>query len=189
MHLILASGSQNRQQALTLAKIPFKAAPADIDERSIQDIDIRVRIVKIARAKVEAVAAHHQGLILGADGVNLVGGKVFEKPVDRDDAIRMIEAQSGTDCSFLTGYYILNTQTGTSYQGVTESKYRFRVLTEQEIIEYVDSEPVNNWAAAFSPINSSALKFIEWMEGSPGQFGFSMPFEDIIPILKKEGVL
>ena len=189
MQLILASGSQNRQQALNLAKIPYKAVPADIDEKAIQHDDLKTRIVNIAKAKVEAVAQHHQGLILGADGVNVCNEELLEKPVDKKDAIRMLKLQSGQQASFLTGYYLLNTNTKKTYQGFTESKYQFRDLTNQEIERYVDSEPVFSWAAAFSPINSMGVTFIEWMHGSPSQFCFSMPFEEIVPILKQEGIV
>lgn len=187
--LILASGSQNRIQALTVAKIPFKSVPADIDEKSIRDENMREMVVKIARAKVETVAKSHSGVILGCDGVNVVDGQVLEKPVDRDDAIRMLKLQSGKESIFLTGYYLYNSDSGKTYQGTSECAYRFRDLSDAEIEKYVNSEPVYNWAAAFSPVNSSAITFLESVNGSLAQFCFSMPFEKLVPIFKLEGVL
>jgi 7-methyl-GTP pyrophosphatase len=187
--LILASGSKLRQLALKTAKIPFKAVASDIDETLIESIDIKDRVIKTAKAKVLEVAKKHQGLILGADGMNVVNGKIFGKPKDKKEATRMIQAQSGSTSTFYTGYYIINTKTGQSYQGLTESKYRFRILSDDEIKKYVDSESVTSWAAAFSPISSSGIKFTEWMEGSISQFCYSMPFDKIIPILKREKIV
>ena len=188
-NLILASGSANRQQALTIAKIPFKAAPADIDEKSIIGKNIYDRVVNIAKAKVEAISKHHQGLILGADGVNLCKDQVLEKPTDKSDAKRMLELQSGNECSFLTGYFLYNTHSKVKYSGTSECKYWFRELGDEEIDRYIGTEPVFNWAAAFSPINSMAITFVEKVEGPLAEFCYSMPFEKLMPIFKKEGVI
>ena len=187
--LILASGSKNRQQALTIARIPFVAVTADIDEKAIVHKDVRRRVVMIAEAKVDKVAEANQGLILGADGINLCNGKPLEKPESLDEACEMLKLQSGKKCSFVTGYVVKNTISGKVYKGVTESWYRFRELNDREIEDYVNNEPVMTWAAAFSPLNSSAIRFVEWMEGSPSQFAFSMPLDSLMPIFEAEGIV
>jgi septum formation protein len=189
MKLILASGSKNRRTALDLARIPYTSVPADIDEKSITDPDIHKRVVKVAKAKVEKVASSHQGLILGADGVNLCDSLVLEKPLDLKQAFDMIKLQSGKRCSFLTGYYLHNTSTLKTYQGTSECFYTFRHLSDTEITTYINSEPVLTWAAAFSPVNSSALAFIESVEGPFASFCFSMPFEKLTPLFKREGLI
>jgi septum formation protein len=189
MKLILASGSKNRQEILTLARIPFIAIPSDIDESKIKDPDIYKRVVKIAKAKVLKVSEKHKGLILGGDGVNLVDKKVLEKPKSKKQAIQMLKLQSGKICSFLTGFYILNTVTKKSYQGTSETFYKFRSLSENEIKEYVEKEAVLTWAAAFSPANSMAIRFVEWIKGSYTNFNYSVPFEKVIPILQKESII
>lgn len=187
--LYLASGSRNRQQALKLAGIPFISLPSNIDEKAVSNPDIRRRVVAVAKAKVQAVSHKARGLILGADGVNLQGKHILEKPHDRADAIRMLKLQSGKVCSFLTGYFILNTFTGKTYRGTSETIYKFRRLTQSEIDKYVDTEPVYTWAAAFSPGNSSAITFIDYVKGPFSTFVYSMPFEKLIPIFRKEQVL
>jgi septum formation protein len=186
--LILASSSKNRQQGLSLARIPFRIVPSDIDETSINHPDITEKLVMIAKAKVAKVAASNQGLILGFDGMNVCKGQQLGKPKDKTEAVAMIRLQSGNICSFFTGFYILNTQTKKEYQGITETRYKFRELSEVEINRHIETEPVMQWAAAFSPLNSSAITFVDWFQGSPSQFAFSMPFDRIIPILKIEGV-
>lgn len=142
MKLILASGSKNRQEILKLALIPFIAVPSEIDEEAIQGVDIYKRVIKVAKAKVLKVAEKHEGLVLGGDGVNLVNKKVLEKPKTKIEAIKMLELQFGKLCSFLTGYYILNTKTQKSYQGTSETFYKFRKLSDNEIKEYINNEPV-----------------------------------------------
>lgn len=187
--LILASGSFNRIQALKIGKIPFKSIPADIDEKSIKHSDIHQEVVLTAKAKVEKIAQNHQGIILGADGVNLVGRQVFGKPQNRRQAKQMLQAQSGNTSSFLTGFYLLNTRTDRSYQGTSETLYRLRRLTTAEINQYLDTEPYHSWAAAFSPLNSFAIRFVTFVKGSPSNFAFSLPLELLIPIFIQEGVI
>ena len=176
--LILASGSKNRIAGLTLARIPFISQAADIDEKAIQHDDIKKRVIQVARAKVEKVVADgvklpppdifadevieadSDHLILGADGVNIVRGKIMEKPQDESEAFDMIKAQSGQTCSFLTGYFCFSTATKKTYQGTSETLYTFREVSDHEIHAYCNTEPVLTWAAAFSPGNSMAISFI-----------------------------
>lgn len=187
--LILASASKNRQQALSIAKIPFRSIESKIDEKAIRDPNVYKQAVRVAKAKVEQVSKKHSGVIIGADGVNLCQGRVLEKPANREEAISMLLLQSGQICSFVTGYYLLNTISGNSYSGVSETVYKLRVLTQEEIERYVDKEPVFTWAAAFSPSNSRALTFVEYIHGSYSNFSYSMPFEKIIPLLQREKVV
>jgi len=189
MKLILASGSNNRITALKLARIPFVSVPADIDEKAVQDLDINKRQILVAKSKVDKVADSHQGLILGADGVNICKGQVLEKPQDLSEARNMIKLQSGKRCSFLTGYYLINTYTSKIYSGTSECFYTFRDITDDEIDSYIHSEPVLTWAAAFSPANSSAITFINTIEGPFAEFCFSMPFEKLIPIFRQEKIV
>lgn len=189
MKLILASGSKNRKEVLTLARIPFTAIPSDIDESRIKDTDIRKRVIKIAKEKVKKVATKYDGLIFGGDGVNLVGAKVLEKPKSKREAVEMLKFQSGKVCSFLTGFYILNTNTKKTYQGISQTFYKFRKLSNFEINQYVNKEPVFTWSAAFSPANSMAIRFVEYIKGSYSNFNYSVPFEKIIPILQKEEII
>lgn len=189
MQLILASGSKNRQEILKIARIPFITVPSDIDESKIQDKDICKRVIKVAKAKVEKAAQNHKGLILGGDGVNLVGKKILEKPKTKKEAVEMLKLQSGRISSFLTGFYILNSTTKKSYQGNSETFYKFRNLSNYEIQKYVNNEPVLTWAAAFSPANSMAIRFVEYIKGSYSNFNYSVPFEKIIPILQKEKII
>jgi len=187
--IILASGSKNRQQALTIAKIPFQSIPSEIDEKSIRDPNIFKQVIKVARAKVQAIQSKYSGIILGADGVNICQGRILEKPNDLSEAVSMLQLQSGQICSFVTGFYLTNAQSQKSYSGVSETIYKFRILTGEEIEHYVRSEPVLTWAAAFSPSNSIALTFVDYIHGSYSNFSYSLPFEKIIPILQREKAL
>lgn len=205
--IILASSSKNRITGLTLAGFRFTATSADIDEKAIQHPDQKTRQILVAKAKVEKVISmgietpppdifsdevpeeDSEHFVLGADGVNLVNGKILEKPNNESEAFEMIQLQSGRTCSFLTGYYCFNTRTKKSYQGNSETMYTFRKISDHEIHAYIKHEPVLTWAAAFSPSNSRAVSFVTTIKGSYSNFNYSLPFDKLIPIFKKEQLM
>ena len=96
MRLLLASASPRRAELLRAAGYEFDILPADVDE-SIQpgeSPDTYVR--RVAEAKAVAVASKAQGrIVLAADTVVVVDGRILGKPVDDADAARMLRLLSG----------------------------------------------------------------------------------------------
>jgi septum formation protein len=85
--LVLASKSAVRHALLRDAGIPVEVAPADIDERAIEQRadtgDAGEIAALLAREKARAIAAHLPGrLVLGADQTLALGGRRFSKPFD-----------------------------------------------------------------------------------------------------------
>jgi septum formation protein len=100
--LILASKSAGRQLVLRQAKIPFIAAPADVDERAIETKIVAeggdADAVALALAGAKALAASRsQGdaLVLGADQVAGCGAQLFGKPATRAEAGAQLQRLSG----------------------------------------------------------------------------------------------
>jgi len=100
--LILASRSPRRSELLCTAGIPFVCEPADdVEPRLAAELilaqappDRYAR--ELARAKAANVADRHPGrLVLGADTVVLLDGDILEKPVDEEDAVRLLGRLSG----------------------------------------------------------------------------------------------
>src|SRR5207249_3734348 len=85
--LVLASKSAVRRAVLAGAGIPLEIAPADIDERAVEQragtSDPGETAALLARAKAHAIAARQSGrLVLGADQTLALGPRVFGKPAD-----------------------------------------------------------------------------------------------------------
>src|SRR5262245_53426672 len=104
--LILASRSPHRLGLLRDAGYDVEAVPSDIDEPDPRQFgDIEAALAHVARLKARAVARRGvSGLILAADTVGLVAGRVLGQPADRSDARRMLRAISGTTHEVLTGW-------------------------------------------------------------------------------------
>jgi septum formation protein len=93
--IILASGSRSRRQLMEAAGIAFSAVPAEIDEAAIrdalradnQDIDPADIAELLAEAKaIEVGNRHPDALVIGADQVLALAGRLYEKPADLERA-------------------------------------------------------------------------------------------------------
>ncbi len=101
--LILASGSPRRAEILDSVGWPFEKHTADIDESERDGESPEDYVIRLAREKAEAVAANYPGqLVLGADTTVVIDGQILGKPVDMDDARRMIRMLAGVSHDVLT---------------------------------------------------------------------------------------
>src|SRR5699024_6466539 len=92
--IILASGSPRRRELLELADIPFIVQTADVDETIPEGISPEEAVQLLAVKKARAVPVENQ-LVLAADTVVALDGKIFGKPHDREEAKAMLRTLSG----------------------------------------------------------------------------------------------
>jgi septum formation protein len=139
--LILASQSRHRLELLRGAGYDVVAVPAEITEPDPAGFaDVKAGLIHIAELKVrDAERRGAQGLILGADTVGLVGGRVFGKPVDRADAQRKLQAISGSVHEVLTGWYLLRTRDQSHFAGAETTTITMRPWTRDEFEAYLES--------------------------------------------------
>ena len=107
MALILASGSPRRRELMALIAPDYTVITSDVDESKIA-ADTPAHLAQaLATAKARAVAASHpEDVVCGFDTVVECNGKVFGKPRDEADALRMLHALSGCTHKVHTGVCI-----------------------------------------------------------------------------------
>jgi septum formation protein len=98
--LVLASQSRARRMLLDNAGLTCEAAPADLDERVIQQqagLTAPYEIaLHLAKAKALAVSAIKPGRhVVGADQTLALGDRLFNKPSGRDQATQQLLALAG----------------------------------------------------------------------------------------------
>jgi septum formation protein len=94
-------------------------------------------------------------LVMAADTLVAVGGIVLGKPANRDDALEMIRALSGSFHSVFTGVSLL--QRDKERCAVEETLVEFRTLSEQEMRAYVESGEGDDKAGAYAIQGRGAL--------------------------------
>jgi septum formation protein len=94
----------------------------------------------LAWRKANAVAKRRRsGLILAADTVCVVAGQILNKPLDRDDAERMIRLQEGKDTEVITGLCLYRAGRDEWRGAIEVSIVRLRPLSDAEREAYLDS--------------------------------------------------
>lgn len=137
--IVLASNSPRRKELLTGLGVEYvvRTLP-DIDESYPSSLSGEAIPEYIAREKAAAYQSIIQPdeLLITADTIVWLDGKVLGKPQDREEAMEMLRLLSGNSHQVFTGVCLSTCAWQKSFTATTEVK--FSVLTEEEIAFYVD---------------------------------------------------
>jgi septum formation protein len=162
MKLVLASQSPRRSDLLRLAGFSFQVRSRPVEEIRGQEEAPRDYTLRLARSKAEAAWEGGTEVVLGADTIVVLGGRVLEKPADAADARRMLEALSGRSHTVITGICLRHREGAILDSESTQ--VHFVELEAAEIDEYVASGEPMDKAGAYG-IQGLASKFIDRIEG------------------------
>ena len=138
--LILASGSPRRRELLDDAKIVFAVEPSSFEEDMTMDLPPKSLVQELSAGKAFDIASNHAGeerVVLGADTIVVHDGEIIGKPVDEEDARRILSTLSGNEHSVFTGVTLVDTITNVAESFSVETKIHFRELSKEEIDDYM----------------------------------------------------
>jgi len=185
--IILASASPRRREILSLTGLKFRVDPGDYEE----DMDSGQEPHKLARSlsleKARSVAGKHRNaLIIAADTFIVFRGRLLGKPHTAAEARRMLKMLNGREHSVLTGFTIMDTESGQKLSRSVETRVWFRKLGMKELEAYIKSkEPLDKAGAyAIQGLGAAIVKKIE------GDFFnvVGLPLSELVEGLKKFGV-
>jgi nucleoside triphosphate pyrophosphatase len=184
--LVLASSSPRRAELLGAAGIPFVVRAANVDETRRQDEPPVAYVGRLSRDKALAVRNEDDPseLILGADTTVVIADEVAGKPVDDEDAVRMLRGLSGVWHEVLTAVTLLCGED--SRVAVEVTRVKFAPLTDKEIRRYVASGEPRDKAGAYA-IQGYAALFIERIEGSYSNV-VGLPVRTVYELARELGV-
>ncbi len=163
--IVLASASPRRRDIFAALGIPHEIASADIDEEAIPWKTPRELALKTAYAKaVEVEPRYPTGtLVVTADTVVVMEGRVYTKPKDAADAVRILSELSGRTHSVITGVAVQETGKSALIDAV-ETRVLMSTLSPQEIEEYVATgEPLDK-AGAYA-VQGSTRRVVDRIDG------------------------
>ncbi len=165
-HLILASQSPRRRALLSELNIPFTTKVADIDESFPAHLKREEIPLYLAEQKALAMKKDllENDILITADTIVWQGEKAVNKPLDREDAFRMIENLSGKMHEVFTGVQILSLQK--QVQFFSETKVYFSELSPAEIDFYIDTYQPFDKAGAYGIQEWIGYIGVEKIEGS-----------------------
>ncbi len=185
--LILASGSPRRRELLLRAGFAFEIVESGVDELLRAGEGGSAYALRMAVEKALAVSAIRPGaIVLAADTIVELSGRVLEKPVDAAEARAMLAALAGATHTVVTAFAI-------ALAGAVEdrcavaSRVTFRALSAAEIAEYVaGGEPMDK-AGAYG-IQGRGADFILAVEG-PRDNVMGLPVAATAAALARRGIL
>lgn len=163
MALILASASPRRRELLSLITKDFTVETSRVDEAAITAPTPAKLAQALADAKCRAVAARHpEDIVIGCDTVVDYAGRVFGKPKDHEDALRMLRALSGAQHHVHTGVCIAFP--GGEERFTVTTKVKFYPIEEAQLEAYAATGEPYDKAGAYA-IQGGAAAFCEGLEG------------------------
>lgn len=163
MELILASNSPRRTQILTLAQIKHQVIPSTCQEIIPQGLALFEVVEHLSYQKALDVAKHHpNAIVLGADTVVAIEGRILGKPHHEKEAIWMLQNLSGKTHQVVTGITMMYQGKVKTFHEVTEVEVV--ELTMEQILTYIQEENVYDKAGSYA-IQGSFCKYISKMNG------------------------
>lgn len=186
--LVLASASPRRRFLLENAGIKVICKPSNADESGVGGMPSEM-VMELARMKALDVCAELSAgsLVLGADTVVVLGEKVFGKPLDMEDACRMLLNFSGKTHQVMTGVYIARTgedRKPLAYKSfVAITDVQFRKLSEDDVRKYHGFVNPLDKAGAYG-IQEHGDMIVERIDGSLSNV-IGLPVEEVLAVIGK----
>jgi septum formation protein len=164
--------------------LEFSAGGAGIDERPLAGERAEAMVLRLAAEKARAAACAAGTVVIGADTAVVLDGRVFGKPVDEQDAIRMLGMLSGRKHEVMTGVAV-RSECGVN-SVVTVTEVEFREIRPDEALEYWQSGEPQDKAGVYA-IQGRAGDFVRSVSGSyTGVVG--LPVFETAQLLRAAGI-
>ncbi len=164
--IILASQSPRRQELLRDLGITFDTVVRDYDETypaALSGEEI-ARFISAAKAQSFKSEISDNEIVITADTIVWCENTVLGKPVDKNDAIRMIREISGKTHEVITAVSLLSKSKMTTFSDTT--KVTFNKLDDEEIVYYVERFKPFDKAGAYGIQEWIGLAACSSVEGS-----------------------
>ena len=164
--LVLASASPRRRELLSKIGLKFDIVPSKYDEKLDSDDFTYEKIEKIALCKAQDIMdkVSKDAIIISADTVVVLDGKILGKPHSKQDAFDMISALSGKTHEVITAIAMIDMKNEKTICRSQSTKVKFRKIETAEIEYYVSTEEPYDKAGAYAAQGLAAI-FVEKIDG------------------------
>ncbi len=182
----MASASPRRKKLLGWLGFDFEIRPTDVDETIPAGESANEACRRLARAKADAAFQDDNGeVILAADTLVTIDGRILGKPGDVADAKRMLGYLSGREHQVVTGFHLIGPFGGKT--GSAQSRVRFRRLSQAEIDAYVATGEPMDKAGSYA-IQGMGACIVEEVSGSYTNV-VGLPLARVVEGLLSSGII
>lgn len=186
--LVLASTSPYRRELLERLGLPFETADPQTDESPLPGEPPAAMALRLAEAKARAVVARYpDALIIGSDQVAVSNDQIFGKPGDHARAVQQLQQLSGKTVNFFTGLSLLDSRSGAAQVRGIPTLVTFRVLSDDEIENYLRRERPYNCAGS-AKSEGLGIALLHKLEGEDPNALIGLPLIALCDMLRAAGV-
>jgi septum formation protein len=160
--LVLASRSPQRRAILEQLGVPFEVRAPDVEEL-VSGPPHEVAIENAYRKARVVFEQGTEGCVLGADTVVALGGTLYGKPADRNEARATLEALSGRRHAVIGGLCLMISD-GRPRTAAATTAVTFRVLDAGLLEWYLDTGEWRDRAGAYA-IQGRGAALVRSIEG------------------------
>ncbi len=164
--IYLASKSPRRKKLLKQLNLKFSILSIDINE-NVADHETPVQIVKrLSEEKLEAAKEKiNGGIIITADTIVVIDGKIIGKPKDKDEAKKFLKKLSNKTHAVYTGFAVFNSNSNEHLIDYEKTLVTFRNLGKKEIEDYVATGSPLDKAGAYGIQDDFGAVFVKKING------------------------
>lgn len=176
--IILASSSPRRIEMMKKNGYEPEIIPADVDETILIDMSCESAAMAMALKKAayiadtltgtdsikKATSDDHGAIIIAADTIVVSGGEIMGKPVDQEDAYRMLSKLRNDSHQVMTGVAIIDTAESLKICFCDTTSVYFKDYTDEELLDYVKTSEPYDKAGGYA-IQGTFGKYIDHFEG------------------------
>lgn len=162
----LASRSPRRHFLLGQIVKELETISLDTDESFADHLPAEEVAPLLAQRKMDdALSRGLEGIIVTADTIVVLGGQILNKPADEAEARKMLGMLSGNEHTVVTGFSIVNTETGRRIDSSAKTLVRFTHLTKDEIDGYIATGSPYDKAGGYGVQDGYGSIFMESITG------------------------
>ena len=178
--IVLASSSPRRKQLLDMLHLPVLVKPASIPEQPLPREEPLAYARRLALEKARAVPGR---VVLGADTIVVLDGAILEKPLDDDDAVRMLTSLQGRTHTVITAICLI--ADGVEYRAHDETAVTLRSCDDTLLRDYVATGEPHDKAGSYG-IQGWGAALVERIDGD--FFGvMGLPVRLVLQLLDSAG--
>ncbi len=168
MKLVLATGSKRRHELINMIGLKYEVVKSTVEEHS-DATEPTQYVMDLSRDKANSSASQltEKAVVLAADTVMYMNGKIFEKPKSKEEAANNLRVMSENVVYMTTGMTIkdLYQDKELVFSDITE--LHFGKISEDDIEWYINNEKeLLNCAGAV--IQGKAAMFLDKVVGDYG---------------------
>lgn len=187
-HLILASASPRRQQYLADLGLRFSVVAAQIDETARVGEEADAFVKRMAKSKAQAVGLKHaNSWVIGGDTVVTVDKEILGKPLDYEDAFKMLMKLSGRTHHVLSAIVLYRNTSERMVTQVVSSQVEFFPFPESVARAYIATGEPMDKAGSYG-IQGKGAVLVRKISGSYTNI-VGMPLGELVHLLLREQVI